>query len=283
MFKKYLSITKPGIIFGNLITVAGGFFLASHGEINFILLLATLLGIALIIASGCVFNNVIDHDIDKLMDRTQNRVMVVGLMSKTNALTYAVVLGVVGGGLLYFFANVLTLIVALVGLFFYVVVYTLGFKRTSVYGTLVGSVSGAIPPVVGYCAVRNQLDAGAIILFIILTLWQMPHSYAIAIFRFKDYSSAQIPVLPVKLGIARAKISMLVYTILFAISITQLYFWGYTGIYYFAVSIAVGLWWIYLAIKGFWATNDVLWARKLFGFSIIIVMVLSVMMSVDYI
>lgn len=281
MIKKYISITKPGIIIGNLITVAGGFFLASRGEVHLLLLITTLIGIATIIASGCVFNNVIDHDIDKLMNRTQNRVMVLELISKTNALIYGVFLAIIGSWLLFYFANLLTLIIALIGLFFYVVVYTLGFKRTSVYGTIVGSVSGAIPPLVGYCAVTNQLDAGGVILFIILTLWQMPHSYAIAIFRFKDYTAANIPVLPIKKGIAKAKISMLGYIILFAIAITQLYFWGYTGIYYLIASLGVGLWWIYLGIKGFYAKDDVVWARKLFGFSIIAIMILSIMMSIN--
>lgn len=281
MIKKYISITKPGIIVGNLITVAGGFFLASAWQVNITLLVTTLLGIALIIASGCVFNNIIDIDIDKLMNRTQNRVMVKGLISKPNALIYGFILAIFGSWLLYNFANLLTMLIALVGLFFYVVVYTLGFKRTSVYGTLVGSISGAVPPVVGYCAVTNNLDAGGLILFIILTLWQMPHSYAIAIFRFKDYSAAKIPVLPVSKSIARAKISMLIYTVLFAIAITQLYFWGYTGIYYLIASVGVGLWWINLAIRGFKTDNDVSWARKLFGFSIIAIMILSVMMSVD--
>lgn len=281
MLKNYISITKPGIIFGNLITVAGGFFLASQHNVNWLLFIATLLGIAFIIASGCVFNNVIDHDIDKLMHRTQNRVMVKGLIAKQHALIYGIVLSILGGGLLYYFANLLTLGVALVGLFFYVIVYTLGFKRSSVYGTLVGSVSGAVPPVVGYCAVSNTLDIGGIILFVMLTLWQMPHSYAIAIFRFKDYSAANIPVLPVSKSIKRAKVSMFIYTVLFLCAIVQLYVWHYTGIYYLVAAILVGAWWIYLAFRGFYTDNDVVWARKLFGFSIIAIMILSLMMSLD--
>lgn len=281
MLKNYISITKPGIIFGNLITVAGGFFLASQHNVNWLLFIATLLGIAFIIASGCVFNNVIDHDIDKLMHRTQNRVMVKGLIAKQHALIYGIVLSILGGGLLYYFANLLTLCVALVGLFFYVIVYTLGFKRSSVYGTLVGSVSGAVPPVVGYCAVSNTLDIGGIILFVMLTLWQMPHSYAIAIFRFKDYSAANIPVLPVSKSIKRAKVSMFIYTVLFLCAIVQLYVWHYTGIYYLIAAILVGAWWVYLAFRGFYTDNDVVWARKLFGFSIIAIMILSLMMSLD--
>lgn len=282
MLKKYISITKPGIIFGNLVTVIGGFFLASNNYTDWPVLLLTVSGIMLIIACGCVFNNIIDRDIDRLMDRTKNRVMVHGLISKKQALVYAVILMVLGSVLLYK-VNVLTLQVALVGLFFYVVVYTLAFKRRSVYGTLIGSISGAIPPLVGYCAVRNGIDAGAIILFFMLVIWQMPHSYAIAIFRFKDYTAANIPVLPIKKGPLRAKVSILIHTILFLFISSQLYFWNYAGIYYLITSILVSLWWIVLAIRGFSAKDDVVWARKLFGFSIIIIMSLSFMMAVNVI
>ena len=281
LIKNFISITKPGIIFGNLITVAGGFFLASAGNAKLFLLLITLTGISLIIAAGCVFNNIIDRDIDQIMERTKERVMVKGLLSNRVAFAYGLVLAVVGSVLLWVYANFLTVAVALIGLFFYVVVYTLGFKRKSVHGTLIGSISGAIPPVVGYCAVTNQLDAGAFILFLMLSIWQMPHSFAIAIFRFNDYMSADIPVLPVKRGIYNAKVNMLLYVCFFTIAASLLTVFGYTGFYYLAASLAIGLWWVRLAIRGFKAENDKVWARKMFGFSIITITVLSIMMSVD--
>lgn len=281
MIKKYISITKPGIIFGNLITVMGGFFLAAKYNVDLVLLIATVLGISFIIASGCVFNNIIDADIDSIMLRTQNRVMVRGQISKLSAFIYAIILAVSGSAALVIYANYLTLYIALIGLFFYVVVYTLGFKRNSVYGTLVGSISGAVPPIVGYCAVSNQIDAGAIILFVMLVIWQMPHSYAIAIFRFKDYQSANIKVLPVAKGISSAKISMIGYCAAFAIISTLLYFFHYAGIFYLIVSIIVGVWWFKLALDGLKAQDDVKWARKVFGFSLIVVMALSLLMAVN--
>ena len=281
MIKNFISITKPGIIFGNLITVAGGFFLASAGNAKLFLLFITLSGISLIIAAGCVFNNIIDRDIDQIMERTKERVMVKGLLSNRVAFTYGVVLTIVGSAFLWIYANFLTVAVALIGLFFYVVVYTLGFKRKSIHGTLIGSISGAIPPVVGYCAVTNQIDAGAFILFLMLSIWQMPHSFAIAIFRFNDYLSADIPVLPVKKGIYNAKVNMLLYVCFFTIAASLLTVFGYTGFYYLAASLAIGLWWVRLSILGFKAENDKVWARKMFGFSIITITVLSIMMSVD--
>lgn len=281
LIKNFISITKPGIIFGNLITVAGGFFLASAGQAKLFLLFITLAGISSIIAAGCVFNNIIDRDIDQIMERTKERVMVKGLLTKRIAFTYGAVLTVVGCTLLWVYANFLTVVVAVVGLFFYVVVYTLGFKRTSVHGTLIGSISGAIPPVVGYCAVTNQLDAGALILFLMLSIWQMPHSFAIAIFRFDDYLSAGIPVLPVKKGIYYAKVNMVLYVCFFTIISSLLTMFGYTGFYYLATSLAIGLWWVRLAIRGFKAENDRVWARKMFGFSIIAITILSIVMSLD--
>lgn len=280
--KKFISITKPGIIFGNLITVAGGFGLASQGSYNFILLLATLVGISLIIASGCVFNNIIDRDIDSLMERTKERVMVKGYLAPKVALVYGILLGCLGAWVLYHWANILTVYVALIGLFFYVVVYSLWFKRNSIYGTLIGSISGSIPPVVGYCAVSNKLDLGALILFGLLSVWQMPHSYAIAIFRFNDYSAAGIPVLPVKKGIQIAKRNMLLYVITFMLISSLLTIYGYTGQYYLVAALAVGFWWIRLASSGFnKLTNDISWARKMFGFSIIAITLLSVMMALN--
>ena len=281
MIKKFYSVTKPGIIFGNVITVAGGFCLGAKGAHDFGLFLATLIGIALVIASGCVFNNIIDRDIDRIMERTRNRVLVKGLMSATTALIYATVLGILGTLILYWQTNPLTVIVALIGLFVYVVVYSLWFKRHSIYGTLIGSISGAVPPVVGYCAVTNRFDLGAIILFVILSLWQMPHSFAIAIFRLKDYTAASISILPVKRGIAATKIQMIAYTLAFAIAVCLMTIFGYTGLIYLIVVGISGILWVRLAFKGLSTDDDKKWARKMFLYSIIIIMLFSTMLALD--
>ena len=108
MFKHYLGLTKPGIIFGNLIAGSAGFFMAAKGDIEWMLFLVTMLGITLIIASGCVFNNFIDRDIDCLMQRTQNRVLVKKLVPINFALVYASILGLAGFGLLLEYTNLLT-------------------------------------------------------------------------------------------------------------------------------------------------------------------------------
>jgi protoheme IX farnesyltransferase len=279
---RFISVTKPGIIFGNMVTVSGGFFLGSSTHISFWLLLTTLASMSLIIGAGCVFNNYIDRDIDHLMERTKNRVLVLGLMSGKAAIAYAIVLSFLGFGLLYQQTNLLTLVIAAIGFFFYVVVYSLAMKRHSSYGTLAGSVSGAVPPVVGYCAVTNRFDMGAVILFAILVLWQMPHFYAIAIYRLNDYRAAGIPVLPLRHGMRYTKITMLLYTIAFALVSVLPFVWGYVGYVYLSIASILGLIWIVLGIQGFTAdsSDDVSWARKMFTFSLINITVLCIAMAI---
>jgi protoheme IX farnesyltransferase len=280
--KHFIQITKPGIIFGNVLSVAGGFFLASKGHVDFGLFLIAMIGTSLVVASGCVFNNCIDRDIDLKMERTKNRVLVQGLVSVKLALAYATVLGVVGVGLLYFKANPLAALFAVIGFVIYVGFYSLYLKRKSVHGTLVGSLSGAMPPVIGYVAVSNSFDLAALTLLVMFSLWQMPHSYAIAIFRFNDYLAASIPVLPVKRGIRVAKRHILIYILAFLVATLMLTFGGYAGLNYLAVAAAMGMYWLYMAWTGYKAKDDTVWARKLFVFSIFTITALSVAMSLDF-
>ncbi|MCK2044446.1 heme o synthase [Chromohalobacter sp. TMW 2.2299] len=282
ILKPYVSITKPGIIFGNLISVAGGFFLASQGSVDGVLFLATVIGIALVIASGCVFNNYIDRDIDRLMERTQGRVAVQGLISPGITLAYGSVLGVAGFLTLALGTNALATLFALLGFFVYVGLYSLYLKRHSVYGTLVGSLSGAAPPVVGYCAVSGQFDLGALTLLLIFCLWQMPHSYAIAIFRYQDYRAASIPVLPVTRGVRAAKHHIFWYILAFLGATLMLTLGGYAGYGYFAVAAAMGLYWLVMAFRGYRTGDDRVWAKKVFIFSIFTITALSIMMSIDF-
>ncbi|MBV4477382.1 heme o synthase [Pseudomonas sp. B2M1-30] len=280
--KHFIQITKPGIIFGNVLSVAGGFFLASKGHVDLAVFLAAMIGTSLVVASGCVFNNCIDRDIDYKMERTKNRVLVQGLISLKLALVYATVLGVAGVALLYKVANPLAALFAVIGFIIYVGFYSLYLKRKSVHGTLVGSLSGAMPPVIGYVAVTNTFDMAALTLLVMFSLWQMPHSYAIAIFRFKDYQAASIPVLPVERGIEVAKKHILYYILAFVGATLMLTISGYAGISYFAVAAAMGMYWLYMAWTGNKAADDTVWARKLFVFSIFTITALSVMMSVDF-
>lgn len=284
MLKYYYRLTKPGIIYGNLVTVVGGFFLATHHgyhETDLVLLFATLLGISLIIAGSCVINNIIDRDIDALMERTKHRELVLGVIALRHAYIYAATLTALGILSLYFYTNTLTLFAALIGVFFYVVCYSLYAKRRSVLGTLVGSVSGAMPPVVGYLAVAGSVDTGAILLFLILSVWQMPHSYAIAVYRLDDYRKAKIPVLPVARGMMRTKIETLIYTLLFLVLTHLLYFTGYAGKPYLLIMSIATVLWVLFSAYGFFQYDDRTWAKRMFAASILIVTIFSAAIAIQ--
>lgn len=283
MLQAYVQVTKPGIIMGNLISVAGGFFMASRGEIDYLLMICTIIGLSLVVASGCAINNCIDRDIDALMQRTCKRATVTGQISAQAALVFGIALGMLGFAMLALFTNSVAVLFAVIGYGVYVGLYSLYMKRHSVYGTLVGSLSGAVPPVVGYCAVTGQIDAGAMILLLMFSLWQMPHSYAIAIFRYKDYAAANIPVLPVAQGIAKAKLHIVLYIAVFALVTIMLPLAGYTGLAFMTVACATSFWWLFMALRGYRQDINVdSWARQVFVFSIITITALSVTMALDF-
>ncbi len=281
ILREYLLLTKPGIILGNLVSFLGGFFLASRGRIDGLLLLETGLGIALVMASGCVCNNLIDRDIDRIMTRTRRRSLVTGAISPLAAGVMAALMGVAGFALLAAGGGLLTVAVVLAGLLTYVVLYSLHWKRQSVHGALVGSLAGATAPVAGYCAVTGQFDLVALVLLAIFCLWQMPHAHAIAIARLRDYASARIPVLPVREGIARTKRHILVYILAFLAAAAALPLLHVVGWAYSATMALVGAGWLRLAVQGRRAADDRAWARGVFGFSLLVVLVLSLMMAID--
>lgn len=272
MMKTYTMLTKPGIILGNIITTAGGFALASQSGFDFRLFLATLLGLALIIASAGVFNNIIDRQSDAKMARTKNRPLVQGTISMKNALIFGSVLGLVGVMVLSNATNYLTVAVALGGFFTYLILYAI-MKYRSFYGTLVGSLAGAVPPLVGYTAVSDRFDLAALLLFAILVLWQMPHFFAIAIFHLKDYKAASIPVLPIVKGLQVTKIQMVLYIIVFTLTTLLLTLAGYTGSFFAWTTLILGAFWLGCCIKGFFIPpqQEQKWGRQMFLASLAVI------------
>ena len=281
---KYLiQLTKPGIIAGNLFTVVAGLLLAIgiYAPVSPLIFLCAITGIALVIASGCAINNYIDRDIDSLMQRTCNRVLAQNLIPSSYAISYGAILGVLGIIILYYGVNVLATAVALCGWFVYVVLYSMLFKRRSIYGTHIGSIAGAIPPLVGYFAISNQLDQASVILFFMLAIWQMPHSFAIALYRLNDYKAANIAVLPLKAGIERTKINILIYIIFFTIASLSLYLYGYASLAYYIFTLILCIYWLVHAYIGFFKTNTQAWAKKNFLISISILMIISSILMIE--
>jgi protoheme IX farnesyltransferase len=274
-------LTKPGIVYGNALSLIAGFLLASSldSSFSFQLLLYALAGTLLVIACGCVINNVIDRKIDAKMKRTAQRSLVTGQIQPIQALLYAGLLGGLGFYLLFAYVNILTAIVGFVGLFFYLVVYGFAKRRTH-WSTLLGSVSGATPLVAGYTAVTNQLDRAALVLFLIMVCWQMPHFYAIAIYRLNEYKSAGLPVLPLVKGIKRTKLEIFVYAALFTLAVLALTPLGYTGRLYAIIAGLTAIWWLNQAIQGFSAKDDTKWARGFFISSLKVLLIICLALSV---
>ncbi len=279
MLRYYYTLAKPGLVYGNVFTTVAGFLYGSQLHIVPPLFLATIFGMALVIASACVFNNYLDQDIDQKMARTRDRVLVSGAVSNTSALVYGSALGVVGFLLLYVYVNPLSFWVALFGFFVYVFAYTF-LKRVSHFGVIVGSVAGAVPITVGYIAATNQINLASFLLFLILMLWQMPHFYAISIYRMKEYTEAEIPVLPAKKGMRVTKIYIAGYIAAFTVTCVSLSMFGFAGRTYLVVTSIVGIVWLARALQGFRTTDDSKWARGLFFFSLIVIVVFSCVLSV---
>lgn len=280
-WKDFVQLAKPGIIFSNSITAFGGFWVASQWNIDWLLLIYTMIGTALVMGSGCVLNNYLDRDMDTKMARTQDRALATGRITPQTVLAYGIILGVIGLSMLWFLANPVAALLGLIGLFVYVWIYTAWFKRTSVWSTFVGSFSGAMPPVIGYCAVNPELDAGAWILFGILFLWQPPHFWALGIRRMEEYRAAGFPLLPVVRGTFVTKLSMIRYVVLIVPVSLLLYFYGYVGSIYFYAATAMGLYWTYLTVKGFKAEDEVAWAKKMFIYSINYLTLLFIIMVIN--
>jgi protoheme IX farnesyltransferase len=277
----FYQLTKPGIIYGNSLTTIAGFLFGSAGQYHVSAFFGVVLGTALVIGSGCVFNNIIDHRIDAKMERTKKRAIVTGKITRLQALLYGLTLLIVGFLLLLLLTNMLTVFIGIVGFIDYVFVYGY-FKRRTAIGTLVGSICGATPVIAGYCAATGQFDSAALLLFLIMVFWQMPHFYSIAIYRGKEYAAAEIPVLPVVTSVKTAIKHILFYTALFVLANVLLVTTGSAGFIYLVVMLSAGLWWFWWGVKGLQTANADKWARKMFGNSLIILLLFSLMISINH-
>lgn len=280
--RRYSSLTKPGVLFGNVITGVAGFSLASSHIRHFdlALFLAAIGGMTLIIASACVLNNVLDQDIDSVMERTKARAVARGAVPTSHATIFSIVLGAIGVVVLALWVNWLVVAIGVFGFVVYVWLYGALSKRRSIHGTLVGSISGAMPILAGYCAVTGTIDSGAALVFLMLFFWQFPEFYSIAIYRRQEYAAAHIPVMTVVKGVKNTKVQIFVYTVLFVLVTLLPTPFGYTGWIYCVVMGLLGLYWIWLGMQGLRTANDDAWARKMFHASLNILLALSLMLSV---
>ncbi|MFN3471519.1 MAG: heme o synthase [Aquificaceae bacterium] len=242
LLKDYIVLTKPGIVLLVLITTLTGMYFAQRGFPNPWLVFWTLLGTGLASAGSAVLNQFFDRDIDALMNRTKDRPLPAGSVNPKNAFIFGSFLLVLSAFILLFEVNLLTFFFVALASFFYVVVYTLALKRKSPLATEIGGISGSLPPVIGYAAVKGEVGIEALILFLIMFMWQPPHFWVLAIKYSEDYKRANIPTLPVAKGIVHTKMKTLIYTAsLVPLSLLP-FFYGISGpIYFFSALILSGL------------------------------------------
>jgi heme o synthase len=280
-WKDYISVTKVGIIVSNLLTVLTGMWLAAGGAAalfgeHALTMLLTLVGTTFIIASGTCLNNYYDRDIDAKMARTKSRALVEGRLDPQHVLWMGGILGLFGT-LVLLFVNILTTMVALFGLFGYIVLYTMWTKRTTHLNTIVGSFAGAVPPMIGWSAITGGLEAGAWILFLIMFLWQPPHFLAIAMRRCEDYRNAGIPMLPVVRGFELTKKQIVLYVGSLLPASLYLVFVTNLGMVYIWFALALGFGWLGLSFIGLVRqVDDIRWARQNFIYSLMYMTLLFV-------
>lgn len=279
--QNYLKLTKPGVLFGNVLTSVAGYLFASMHGFETGIFVAMLVGTTLVIASACCINNYLDQDIDAKMQRTKSRPLISGKVSPGGALVFGVILGIMGIIILVRFTDPLVVWLGIIGFVTYVWLYGALTKRQSVHGTLVGSVSGAIPIAAGYVAAAQTFDGNALLLFLILFLWQEPEFYSIALYRRKEYKAAGIPVISVRRSIGRTKKEIFVYTVLFVISILLLGIIGMGGHVYLAVMTIMGMYWLRIGMKGLRPSSKDAWARQMFHASLNVLLVFCAVISLN--
>lgn len=267
---------KTGIIKSNLIPMFAGLTLAMYKNQYTLLdklpeMIFASVGSALVIGAAGAFNNAYDRDIDSIMERTKNRPTVTGEMPVKSTIILAILLMIMGLGVLYL-ASPLASLMGFLGLFFYVGPYTIWTKRYTIWNTEVGSISGAIPPFIGWAAISNDIFHPASLgLFIVMVIWQMPHFYAIAIRKQVDYKMANVPMLPVIKGMRRTYIQSNVYLVLLIVS-SILFSPLSLGIA--LVALILGIAWLALSIYGYRNMEQDKWAKIMFIYSLLYMMIL---------
>src|SRR4051794_13815935 len=210
----FVALTKPRIIELLLVSTVPTMILADEGLPSLGLILATLVGGTLAAGGANAVNMYVDRDIDRLMPRTQHRPLVTGAVTPGAALTFAVVLEVIAFAELWTLVNLLAAVLALAATLFYVFVYTIWLKRTSTQNIVIGGAAGAVPVLVGWAAVHNDVSWSPVVLFVIMFLWTPPHFWALAIRYADDYRAANVPMLPAVETAAVTVRKMVGYTVL---------------------------------------------------------------------
>jgi heme o synthase len=264
---RYLELTKPRIVLLAAFCAMIGMFLAADGVVPWSVLVFGTAGISLLAAAGFVFNCMVERGIDAQMSRTRARSAARGAVAPGPALAFAGVLGGLGAWLLFHFANPLTMWLTLATFVGYAVVYTVVLKPATPQNIVIGGASGAMPPLLGWAAVANEVTAPALVLFLIIFTWTPPHFWALALYRIEDYRRSGLPMLPVTHGSKFTRLNILLYTVLLVATTMLPFMIRMSGWLYLACALALGGVFVAYAWRLWRDYSDAL-ARRTFGYSI---------------
>ena len=276
----YLKLTKPSIIYLLVLTAATSMFLANGFDGSLSKIIFGLIGIALIASSSAVINQILDIEIDSKMDRTKNRPLVIGEISQKSAKTFAAALLVSGIIILFAFNNVLTIFLTLLTWAFYSFFYTKILKFAGTQNIVIGGIAGAMPPLLGWTAITNSIDALPLLLVLIIFIWTPPHFWALAINRQEDYVAAKVPMMPVVKGTEYTKIQIFLYSILLTVTSLFPFATGYLGGFYFLSALVLNTIFIGFSLALMIDKSNKL-ALPLFLYSIVYLTLLFIFMVLD--
>lgn len=277
----YVTLCKPRVVLLMILTSMVGMCLATPDHFSWMIFLWANAGIALVASSAASINHLMDRHIDHLMHRTKNRPIVQGNVSTRNAIVFICILFVVGMFLLIEYVNMLTAILTFASLVGYAGIYTLYLKHATPQNIVIGGLAGAAPPLLGWVAMTGHVDAGAIVLLLIIFVWTPPHFWALAIYRVDEYAKADVPMLPVTHGIPFTKLNILLYTILLILVSFLPFAIGLSRWIYLIAAIVLGARFLQWSIR-LMRTEDSKTALATFRFSIIYLTGLFVAMVVDH-
>jgi len=277
----YYELCKPRVVMLIVFTALIGMFLATPDMVPFDVLVFGSFGIGFAAASAAAINQLVDRKVDAIMKRTSDRPLPTGHMTNTQALVFAVSLGIFAMTLLVVFVNLLTAALTFASLIGYAVIYTMYLKRATPQNIVIGGAAGAAPPVLGWTAVTGYPDADSWLLFLIIFAWTPPHFWALAIHRRDEYAKVDIPMLPVTHGIKFTRLHVLLYTIILLLVSLLPFLSGMSGGFYLISAVILGLIFLVYAIR-LHAGKDGKIAMQTFGFSIVYLMLIFTALLVDH-
>ena len=263
----FLNLCKPKIVLLLTITASVGMLISIEFYENVTSGLASLLGFSLLAASSAALNQIFDRETDKNMNRTKTRPLASGEISLFSALTFTAILLFAGSSLLLYFSNLLTLLITTFGFIFYSLIYTIYLKWMTPQNIVIGGLSGALPPLIGWTAVNNDISLLPLTLVLVIFLWTPPHFWPLAIDRMDEYKKEGVPMMPIAKGVSRTKKEMIVYSILLLAASLAPFIYGLTGYFYLASTTLLNLYFIYLCIAYLNDRENQL-SMKIFNFSV---------------